>query len=764
MAKLTANSAPTRPLAYRATSIGAVVHSDLLGPITLGDDQTCRYVLHFIDEFSRFVFSYFLFSKSETLEYFKQYHTMFHTQHNTSIRVLHSDNGGEYTSNLFRTFLQEQGIRQELTSPYHPHQNGLVERFNRSFMTTTRALLFQSRLPLSLWPLAAAHATQLHNRLPHSSLPPNVTPYVRWFAKPFPSHLYRVFGCLALAHVPSPVRTSKLSPRATPCIFVGYDCETFGYLLRPLSNLSHSVSTSDVVFHESIFPLSDSSSPFPPNIPIYSSRSPIPTSTNPLPKSIHKRVTNHLSSPMYPVANPSTIHSVSNYPISHSSTSTAPTTISKSSITSDFNLPSSCIPNPTAFNPSIDLTTLITPNSETSTSVLPSFPSMTSTTSISFPFTSTTITPNTPTTIHTTPTTSTTSTPNTTSTTSTPNTTSTTSTPNTITTTSAPLSLVPRPIRRTTFRESDVASRSSLTAQQQLVDADAAAAASRGLRRSTRVRFPTNTSLQAAAHTLVDLCHSDSDSDIPLSSYKPTTSTTTSSISSSILLSSSTPFIVLATSITSPTPVFSPTSNFSFKDPTSVNQALSGPHANYWKDAMDVELRALQENGTWTHVPRSTATRTVKSKWVFKTKRHLDGTLDKFKARLVAKGFTQTPGLDVNHTFASIVRHKTWRTLLAFALQFNYSITHWDVCSAFLNGDLAEAIYMEPPEGYQCPVGEVLLLRKGLYGLQQASRQWQESLYSTLRALHLSSEYCRPFSILFLFFFFYYSNCCCCLG
>ncbi|XP_031247865.1 uncharacterized protein LOC116105598 [Pistacia vera] len=83
-------------------------------------------------------------------------------------------------------------------------------------------------------------------------------------------------------------------------------------------------------------------------------------------------------------------------------------------------------------------------------------------------------------------------------------------------------------------------------------------------------------------------------------------------------------------------------------EPKSVTKALNTPK---WKEAMNVEYQALLNNKTWELVPYEKGMNVVGSKWVFKTKLHFDGSLQKYKARLVAKGFQQTPGLDNFDTF-----------------------------------------------------------------------------------------------------------------
>ena len=78
---------------------------------------------------------------------------------------------------------------------------------------------------------------------------------------------------------------------------------------------------------------------------------------------------------------------------------------------------------------------------------------------------------------------------------------------------------------------------------------------------------------------------------------------------------------------------------------------------------MESEFTALQQNKTWSLVPSSGNMNVVGSKWIFRIKYKVDGSVDKYKARLVAKGFTQTPGLDFSETFSPVVKSSTIRVM-----------------------------------------------------------------------------------------------------
>ncbi|GKF22629.1 retrotransposon protein, putative, ty1-copia subclass [Tanacetum coccineum] len=116
------------------------------------------------------------------------------------------------------------------------------------------------------------------------------------------------------------------------------------------------------------------------------------------------------------------------------------------------------------------------------------------------------------------------------------------------------------------------------------------------------------------------------------------------------------------------------------------------------------------------------------SKWLFKKKTDMDGQVHTYKARLVAKGHTQTYGIDYEETFSHVADIRAIRILIAIAAYYDYEIWQMDVKTAFLNGRLDEDIYMDQPEGYVDPnyPNGVCKLQRAIYGLKQASRQWNK--------------------------------------
>ncbi|HEV7735995.1 MAG TPA: reverse transcriptase domain-containing protein, partial [Chlamydiales bacterium] len=188
-------------------------------------------------------------------------------------------------------------------------------------------------------------------------------------------------------------------------------------------------------------------------------------------------------------------------------------------------------------------------------------------------------------------------------------------------------------------------------------------------------------------------------------------------------------------------------------DPATYKAALQTPEAPMWIKAMEEEIENHKENGTWILTDLPEARKTVKCKWVYLTKRDLEGKPVRYKARLIAKGYTQQAGIDYEETFAPVARLDSLQFLLALAATMDWEVHQIDIKTAFFsNGTLEEEIYMDQPEGFAIPGQEskVGLLVKTIYGLKQAGRRWYEHLRQTLIEAGFQELLASDVSIFFL--------------
>ena len=119
----------------------------------------------------------------------------------------------------FQNYLKVKGIRNELTVPHSPQQNGVAERMNRTLVESARSMIAHAGVSNIFWVEAISTAAYVRNHLPTTALKESETSYERWYGKkPDVSHL-RVFGCMAYAHVPEGERR-KLDNKSKRMRFV----------------------------------------------------------------------------------------------------------------------------------------------------------------------------------------------------------------------------------------------------------------------------------------------------------------------------------------------------------------------------------------------------------------------------------------------------------------------------------------------------------------------------------------------------------------
>lgn len=242
-----------------------LVHSDVNGPMEEASLGGSKYFVTFIDDYSKWTVMYTMKRKSDTLTYFKKYHSYAerHTGAKLSsfnvikrtgnskdhIKAIRTDNGGEYISLQFKNYLEEHGIQHQLTVAYTPQQNGVAERMNRTLMDCARSMLHSAKLDKKFWAEALSTAVHIRNRVLSRSLSPTETPFHRWMGKPPEISYFRIFGTKCFYVTPKSKR-KKLDARSQPGIFLGYPLQTKGYKIWDTS-LHKMIVSRDVSFLES---------------------------------------------------------------------------------------------------------------------------------------------------------------------------------------------------------------------------------------------------------------------------------------------------------------------------------------------------------------------------------------------------------------------------------------------------------------------------------------------------------------------------------
>lgn len=136
-----------------------------------------------------------------------------------------------------------------------------------------------------------------------------------------------------------------------------------------------------------------------------------------------------------------------------------------------------------------------------------------------------------------------------------------------------------------------------------------------------------------------------------------------------------------------------------------------------WRVAMAQEFHACIANQPWSLVPASQAPNIVTCKWVFRTKRLANDSIERRKAYLVAKGFLQEFEIDFEEAFGLVVKAMTICTILAIAVSQHWFIQQYDVQNAFMHGPLHETLFISQPPRFSHPQypSHVCRLNKAIY-------------------------------------------------
>jgi transposase InsO family protein len=186
---------------WRATEKLQLIHADLCGPISPISNSNKRYIICFIDNFTRKAWTYILVEKSEALVMFKRFKSYVEKEVEGYIKCLRTDRRGKFTLLEFNEFCIEHRIKRQLTATYTPQQNGVAERKNQTVMNMVRCMLLERKIPKTFWLEAVNWTVYILNRSP-TLVVKNQTPEEAWSGSRPSVEYFRVFGCVVHVHVP----------------------------------------------------------------------------------------------------------------------------------------------------------------------------------------------------------------------------------------------------------------------------------------------------------------------------------------------------------------------------------------------------------------------------------------------------------------------------------------------------------------------------------------------------------------------------------
>ncbi|CAI7748739.1 unnamed protein product [Closterium sp. NIES-54] len=174
------------------------LHMDVWGPARVSGQGRERYFLLVVDDYTRYTTVFPLRSKGEVPDVLIPWIRAVRLQHrerfgqDLPVLRLHSDRGGEFSSDLLQEFCRGEGILQSFTLPASPQQNGIAERRIGLVMEVARTSMIHAAAPHFLWPFAVRYAAHQLNLWPRVSLP-ETSPTLRWTGKVGDASVFRFY-------------------------------------------------------------------------------------------------------------------------------------------------------------------------------------------------------------------------------------------------------------------------------------------------------------------------------------------------------------------------------------------------------------------------------------------------------------------------------------------------------------------------------------------------------------------------------------------
>ncbi|TPX30010.1 DNA-directed DNA polymerase [Synchytrium microbalum] len=168
--------------------------------------------------------------------------------------------------------------------------------------------------------------------------------------------------------------------------------------------------------------------------------------------------------------------------------------------------------------------------------------------------------------------------------------------------------------------------------------------------------------------------------------------------------------------------------------PNTYKQAIKSSDSDDWMEAMIEEMSNMKANHVFELVDLPSGTKPIPTRWVYAKKQNKHGVTVRYRSRLVAKGFLQREGVDMGETYSPTLQMASARMIMDIAAKLDLELHQMDVVTAFLQCPIDTEVYINQPEGFVDPKRPkaVLRLRRGIYGLKQSPRLWNQTYSAAL--------------------------------
>ncbi len=215
------NEEPHNKEIHRQTRPGELTHIDMWGQYEIASINGHQYFILFVDDAMRYITVNFLKRKDDAAQAVKDYLTYLET-HRKSPCAIHTDQGKEFINKTLKSWCHRQGIKNQMTAPYSPAQNGVAKRANQTLVELACAMKRGQDIPEFLWEHVVAHVAYIWN-CSYTRMLQNVTPYELWFQrKPNIAHL-REFGEPVWVLLQGQAEQRKILPKSKRCAYVGFE-------------------------------------------------------------------------------------------------------------------------------------------------------------------------------------------------------------------------------------------------------------------------------------------------------------------------------------------------------------------------------------------------------------------------------------------------------------------------------------------------------------------------------------------------------------